>query len=70
MMISLKDANTVGPTHMNKTHMWKTTEAKGLIEKANEVEAKREKHVRQKKLNSRVLEVTDLKSNETNFFQV
>jgi len=56
---------------MNKKQMWKITERKGLIEKANEFENNREKQrrcVRKKKSPFRSLKITDLETDETKYF--
>jgi len=40
-------------THQNKTQIWEIIQDKELVEKAKEVESKREKHVRKNNVNSK-----------------
>jgi len=63
MMSVLTNANVRGLSHMNKKQMWKLIEEKGLVEKVIELGKKQDKTH-----NSRVLEVTDLETNETKYF--
>ena len=67
-MISVLKENTKGLTHMNRKHMWKIIEEKGLVDQALELEKGEKRKPGSGRIARKSVGVVDLDTNETKYF--